>query len=766
MPPRDTKPGPPRAARSPSKAAAPAPPPAPFAQQHKLFGAATAQPGQAVTVEGEVVRITYENDETGFRVVRIAVDGEKAERTIVGVFQPIAPGTRVRATGTLVSDPKRGVQLKVEALLAVAPSTIQGLERFLGSGLVPGIGPAYARRIVEAFGEQTLDVLDRHPERLREVAGLGDKRAAQIERAWEAHRVVGAIMIFLQSHGASPSLAARIYKRFGSKSIPIVSASPYRLALDVWGIGFKTADRIAQSLGIAKQAPERAQAGILQLLTDRSQQGHVFVERALLVELGAAMLELDSALVEAAIDALAEARRVCLEPTGEGVAVSSAELHAAEVEVAEHLAELLHAPAASRELGSLVEPVVGAFEARVGVTLAPAQREAIATVARSKVVVVTGGPGVGKTTIVRAVLDLFDRARIDVRLAAPTGRAAKRMTEATSREAVTLHRLLEFDPKARVFTRNDENPLEVGALVVDESSMIDLPLFQALVAALPRSARLVLVGDVDQLPSVGPGAVLRDVIASSAVPTARLVAIFRQAEGSLIVESAHRIHDGLAPVSAEGPNGEFYVVERRGDEPAADTVVEMVSTRIAKRFGLDPVRDVQVLTPMHRGASGTLALNERLQAVLNPSGPSVRVGQRLYRLGDKVMQLRNDYEREVYNGDVGVVCRIDAEARTLEVRFDERDVPYSEADLDELSLAYATSIHKSQGSEYAAVVIPLQMNHFVMLSRNLLYTAVTRGRKLVVLVADPRAISLSLAETRKEARSTGLAERLRQRARS
>jgi exodeoxyribonuclease V alpha subunit len=444
-------------------------------------------------------------------------------------------------------------------------------------------------------------------------------------------------------------------------------------------------------------------------------------------------------------------------------AVYPVELYDAEVRLARRLRSVMAHEAPGR---ALLEGAIGAaiegFEKRAGVTLAPAQRAAVEQAARHKVLVVTGGPGVGKTTIVRAMLALFDRARINVRLAAPTGRAAKRMSEATGREAVTLHRLLEFDPKQRTFARKHGRTIEAGALIVDEASMLDVSLADALLQATGDHARLVLVGDVDQLPSVGPGAVLRDVIASGEVPTVRLSQIFRQAEGSLIVQNAHRIHDGQPPEGATGPGGEFFVIERRTPESAADSILEVVTKRIPARWGLDPKLHVQVLTPMHKGDVGAIALNERLQQALNPSGPSVTRGARTLRLGDKVMQLKNDYDREVYNGDVGFITAIDDAERTITVRFDDREVIYEEGDLDELTLAYATSIHKSQGSEYPAVVVPLLTQHFVMLSRNLLYTAVTRGKKLVVLIADPRAVSLALAETRREERRTYLAERLRE----
>jgi exodeoxyribonuclease V alpha subunit len=708
-------------------------------------------------LEGEVIRVTYESEETGFRVLRVAVEGKSLPETVVGVFPAAPPGTRIRATGKRVEDRRHGEQFKAETLLPLAPSTLTGLERYLASGLVPGIGPAFARRIVDTFGEQTLEVLDRHPARLREVAGVGAQRLKSIAGAWSQHRDVGAIMVFLQSHGASPALAARIYKRFGSEAIHIVSKSPYRLALDVWGIGFKTADAIARSIGVGADAPERAQAGVLQVLHDLASHGDVYAERATLVSRTAEMLESAEPLVDDAIGALREAGRVHLEELTDGeVAVYTPELHDAERRVAERLATLLrNTPKLTR-----VDHAMAEFERLSGLKLAAAQRDAIVQAARHKVLVITGGPGVGKTTIVQAILALFDASRMSVRLTAPTGRAAKRMSEATGRDASTIHRLLEFEPKRGTFQRNANNPLETDGLIVDESSMVAIELADALFGALHDTTRLVLVGDVDQLPSVGPGAVLRDVIESGRVPTVRLTQIFRQAEGSSIVENAHRIHAGEPPVGATTKGEQFYVIDRRSPETAVALIKELLTHRIPRSFGLHPVDDVQILTPMQRGAAGAVALNEMLQQELNPEGPTVQKGARLLRLGDKVMQLRNDYDKDVFNGDIGRITAVDAEDHSITVGFDGRAVDYAEAEIDELTLAYATSIHKSQGSEYPAVVVPILTQHFVMLARNLLYTAVTRGKQLVVLIADPRAISIALAERRKEDRKTLLARRI------
>lgn len=706
-------------------------------------------------INGEVVRVTYENEQTHFRVLRVAVEG-RGTLTAVGRFPFVAAGTCVRLTGETVHDAKHGEQFRVQTLVAMEPKTLAGIEKYLGSGVLAGIGPGLAKRIVEKFGNSTLDVLDRNPERLIEVRGLGRGRVQEIRGRWKEQRQMGSLAMLLQGYGIGMHLARRISDRYGDRAAEIVETSPYRLAIEVKGIGFKTADSIALSKGISRSHPERVQAGVYHELRTRSEQGHVYCPHAELCERTARALDVDEALVQSAVDALWASERVVVEEER----VYLAELHRAEAGLAEMFSFL-----ASRELKAVagtVEATV-AFEQRAGIELAPAQRQAIQTAAKVPLCIITGGPGVGKTTIIRGVVGVFGIAKQRVRLAAPTGRAAKRLAEATGQAAMTLHRLLEFEPKLRCFQRGAERPLDADVVVVDEFSMVDLHLALALLQALGPNTRLVVVGDADQLPSVGPGCVLRDVIECGQLPVVRLEQVFRQAEHSGIVKNAHRILNGRAPVTTADADalGDFFVIERTRPEQAAATVLELVTQRIPRRFSLDPMRDVQVLCPMHRGAAGTVHLNERLQQALNPHGPALCRGASTFRAGDRVMQLRNDYEREVFNGDQGMVRSVDAAQASIDVAFDERVVRYSETELDNLVLAYATTIHKSQGSEYPAIVIPFLTSHFVMLSKNLLYTAVTRARRLCVLVADPRAIQLALEVVQRDVRYSQLAQRLR-----
>ena len=747
-----------------------------------------------VAIEGEVERITFENRETGFRVVKVVVPGRRDMLAIVGTFPQVAVGARVRVRGTMQVDRNHGEQLRATSVTELAPTTLAGIEKYLGSGLIKGIGEVTAQRIVEKFGLDTLKVLDEEPHRLREVNGLGRTRADSLVQAWQEQRAIRDVMIFLQAHGASPMLATRIFKRYGPKAVTIISGNPYRLAIDVWGVGFRTADRIAASMGIGRDSLERMQAALLQALRDTTDNGHCFAVTEDLTGRAARLLATDNQEAEApspdivarldeALVAIVRAGYVVAERPGtldrarvddlRGAAIYDVAMYEAEVRLSARLGSL--ARVEKDDLRGFAE-AVAAFEKESGTVLAEEQRLAVEKAARCPLLVVTGGPGVGKTTIVKAILSVFDRAKVVTRLAAPTGRAAKRMSEATGREAATLHRLLEFEPKKNAFKRDAKNPLDAGAIIVDESSMVDVWMADALTQAIADGARLVLVGDVDQLPSVGPGSFLRDAIDSGVVPCVRLVKIFRQAEKSLIVQNAHRINAGEPPVVPEAgdTSSDFFVVEKRDAEEARRVIIELVTNRIPRRFGLDPVRDIQVLTPMNRGPAGTLLLNEELQAALNPTGPSITRGKTRFRVGDKVMQLRNDYDRNVWNGDVGIVASVDEEEETLVVRFADgasssevREVPYDGSSLDELALAYASTIHKSQGSEYPAVVIPFLTTHFVMLSKNLLYTAVTRGKRLVVLVADPRALRIALSPkdggeaSADRGRATKLAARVR-----
>ncbi len=725
------------------------------------------------SVEGIVERVTFESATSSYRVIKVAVPGRSERLTIVGTFPPTPVGARVRVRGLLEQDKKHGEQLRAESLIELAPDTLAGLEKYLASGLIKGVGPKLARRIVATFGLDALRVLEEDVDRLSEVEGLGDKRRMALARAWREQRALRDVMVFLQAHGASPALAARIVRRYGPNAMVIVSREPYRLALDVRGVGFKTADRIAATIGVLADSPERMQAGLLQVVHDLTMAGHVWTGEREVTSLASQMLGLtpDDEDVRAslvrALDASVLIGRVVLEPGDGERAVFASEMHAAEVRLAARLAELASAP--PRQLVG-VAVAIADFESRARVELAPEQRRAVEEAARRQVLVVTGGPGVGKTTIVRAILSMLARSGVVVRLAAPTGRAAKRLSEATGGEATTLHRLLDFDPKSATFKRDRHRPVEAGAVVVDETSMLDLPTADSLAQAIAPGTRLILVGDVDQLPSVGPGALLRDVIASRVIPCVRLEQIFRQAAQSLIVTNAHRINSGELPVSGgpAGPNADFFIVERRDPDRARDTVIDLVASRIPDRFGLDPIRDIQVLTPMNRGPAGAVALNQALQAVLNPDGEALVRGARTFRVGDKVMQLRNDYDKNVFNGDVGLVASIDPEEGGMTVRFDGRDVLFEAGDLDDLVLAYACTVHKSQGSEYPAVVIPLLTAHFVMLNKNLLYTAVTRGKRLVVLVCDPRALELALSRNdagggRHSPRRTRLGARLAER---
>ena len=718
-------------------------------------------PGPRSVLEGVLERVTFSNEENGWSVVRLSVPGRRELATAVGNLLGIQPGESLRLTGHWMTDRQYGEQFRVEAYHTVKPSTLAGIERYLSSGMVKGIGKVMAGRMVERFGLSTLEVIDEQPDRLLEVAGIGPVRSARIRGAWAEQRQIRTVMLFLQSHGVSPAYAVKIYKQYRDDAVRIVEHNPYQLARDIFGIGFKTADKIARSLGIPADSPLRAEAGVLHVLAGLSDEGHVYYPHQGLLESAREILEIDETIVSGAIAAMAAEEHLVVESAraSEQSPVYLKSLHVAEAGAAALLRELMRLPPAPLEID--LEKAIAWFESQQQLELAPEQREAIRQACTSKVLVVTGGPGTGKTTLVNGIIRILEKKGRRILLAAPTGRAAKRMSETTGREARTIHRLLELSPRTMSFQRDLENPLQADLLILDEASMIDTVLGYDVLKALPPHCQLVLVGDVDQLPSVGPGSVLSDLIDSGAVPVVRLRHIFRQASQSLIVVNAHRLNAGQMPLEERGAQSDFFFLPEEEPEAILATIKGLVHERLPRRYGFDPVEGIQVLTPMRRGLLGAANLNAELQALLNPSGRTVVRGNRMLRLGDKVMQLRNNYDLDVYNGDVGRVVGIDEVEQQLAVDFEGRAVGYEFSDLDELALSYACTVHKSQGSEYPCVVIPLHTQHYPMLQRNLVYTAVTRGKRLVVLVGSRRALGMAVRDVSSRERNTRLAERLR-----
>ena len=687
--------------------------------------------------------MTFHSADSGFCVLRVKARGQRDLVTVVGHAATIAAGEWVQMSGTWITDRTHGLQFKAAFLKASPPTTLEGIEKYLGSGMIRGIGPVYATKLVRAFGAAVFELIEQEPGRLREVTGIGPKRAARIVAGWADQKVIREIMLFLHANGVGTSRAVRIYKTYGTEAVQLISENPYRLARDIRGIGFLTADRVAEKLGIEKTATIRVRAGISFALAEAMDEGHCGLPVDELTVLTEKLIEVPPPLIASALALELEAGEVVADTVTDRDCLFLAGLYRAEQAIAERLRVLAGDRLPWSEIDA--DKAIPWVEARTGLTLARSQRMAVQLALRSKVLVITGGPGVGKTTLVNSILKIIRAKGVEVALCAPTGRAAKRLTESTGLAGRTIHRLLESDPKTGGFKRGEEHSLDCDLLVVDEASMVDVLLMRALLRALPDQAALLVVGDVDQLPSVGPGQVLADIIGSDAVPVVRLTEVFRQAAQSRIIVNAHRINRGQMPEWEAVEGSDFFFVDAQEPEDGVRRLLSVVRDRIPARFGLDPVRDVQVLCPMNRGGLGARALNVELQQALNPPGEHrvERFGW-TFCPGDKVMQVTNDYERDVFNGDLGVIGSLDMEESELVVSFDGRDVLYGFGELDELVLAYATTIHKAQGSEYPAVVIPLTTQHYTMLARNLLYTGVTRGKRLVVLVGQRKALAIAV----------------------
>ena len=712
-----------------------------------------------VHIVGLLERIVFQNRENFWTVGRFRRDADGELVTVVGSLPGVSAGESLRVKGRWIMNPRFGEQLEIESFEIRPPVSTGGIQKYLAAGPVKGIGPEMAKRIVERFGDSSLDVIDSSPERLLEVEGIGRKRLEMIRDAWGEQKNVRETLVFLHGLPIGPALAARIYETFKEETVRKVRNDPYILADEVWGIGFQTADRVARELGVEKDSPRRSEAGVLYMLGQLSQSGHVCYPREELAKVAAGQLDLEEEAAESAVGRLLESGAVVGEAVGGDVElIYRVEMLEAEEGVARTIHRLLSDRPAGREIDSF--RALQWLESSFDFALGDEQKVAVEAAVEGRVVVVTGGPGTGKTTLVRSLLAILERSGEEVLLAAPTGRAAKKMEEATGKPASTIHRLLEFDPRTALFKRNEENPLSASTLIIDEVSMVDILLMDSLLTAIAPGSRLVLVGDVDQLPSVGPGNVLRDLIESGVVRTARLERIYRQARESRIVVNAHRVNRGEMPI-IEGDTADFRFVQVERGEEALDWIKRFLSGEAGETMGLDPLRDVQVLAPMHKGVAGVTNLNRELQALLNPRGSEVRRDHKLLRTGDKVIQLRNNYELDVFNGDVGRITDIDPDKEELEVIFGHRLVRYGFNKLDELTPAYAVSVHKAQGSEYRVVLVPLLGEHYPMLQRNLLYTAITRGRELVVLLGSKRTVGAAVRNNRIRQRYSFLAERLR-----
>ena len=716
------------------------------------------------TITGFLERITYCNEENHFTVARLQEKGKKNLTTIVGNLFGINPGESLKLSGRWVMNKIFGEQFQVENYEITVPATVHGIKKYLGSGLIKGIGPVMSERIVKKFGLDTLEIIEKQPKRLSEVDGIGTKRIAMITRAWEEQKEIKEIMIFLQGHGVSAAYSAKIYKQYGDSSIEVVKENPYRLARDIHGIGFITADKIAQQLGINPHSLIRAKAGLIYVLNQLTEEGHVYYPESPLICKAKEILHVDEEIILQALIELSREKELVIEDIeaqGNRRAVYLSSFYVAETGIAQRLTNLRECPSHVRPIHP--EKATDWVQQKLSIELAQKQKEAVLGAATSKVLIITGGPGTGKTTIITAILRIFQQLKLRILLAAPTGRAAKRMSEATGWEAKTIHRLLEFSPQKGGFKKDQGDPLEAEVVIIDEASMVDTLLMYHLLKAIPSQAHLILVGDVDQLPSVGPGNILKDLIESGVFMVIRLTEIFRQARESMIIVNAHRVNQGEFPLckGVEGKEiSDFYFIQEEDPEKTLEQILTLCSERIPSHFGFHPIRDIQVLAPMHKGIIGAINLNMELQKKLNPDQSGITHGSRTFKLGDKIMQIVNNYDKEVFNGDIGWIAKIDPEDRELTVDFDGQWVTYDFSELDEVVLAYAISVHKSQGSEYPVVIIPVTTQHYMLLQRNLVYTGMTRAKKLVVLIGTQKALAIAIKNNKPQLRFTHLSDRL------
>ncbi|MDY6792963.1 MAG: ATP-dependent RecD-like DNA helicase [Thermodesulfobacteriota bacterium] len=720
-------------------------------------------------LSGQIERITYNNEENGFTIARVKVHGRRDLVTVVGNLMAPTPGEILNMRGEWSNHPKFGKQFKVVAYQTKVPATVYGIEKYLGSGLIKGLGPVMAKRIVKKFGEKTLEVIENEINRLSHVNGIGKKRIARIKHAWDEQKEIREVMIFLQAHGVSSGYATKIFKEYSARSIEVVQENPFRLATDIFGIGFVTADRIAEKLGFPRDSSQRIEAGILYVLHKLSDEGHVYYPYEDLILKSREILDVEKEVVVKALGMLAGNNKIVFDDQNSGIekispknkAVYLAKFHLCETGIADMLKSLALSFKSIRNIDT--DKAIDWVQKRLSITLAENQVLAVRSCLNQKVMIITGGPGTGKTTIINAILKIFSRIGVRIMLAAPTGRAAKQMSETTGMEARTIHRLLEFSYAKGGFQKNEKRPLGCDLLVVDEVSMIDTILMYHLLKAVPLTATLILVGDVNQLPSVGAGNILKDMIESNSLPVAWLNEIFRQAKKSRIIVNAHKINQGIIPsweTSSLNDDNDFYFIQQEDPDRVLEIILELVKVRIPQRFGFDSVADIQVLTPMHKGVAGADNLNRELQATLNPGPEGVTRGNRNFRVNDKVMQIRNNYDKEVFNGDIGKITKIYPENQQLIILFDGREITFDFSELDEIVLAYAVSVHKSQGSEFPAVIIPVLTQHYILLQRNLIYTAVTRGKNLVVMIGTRKALAIGVKNNKTKKRFTYLKYRL------